>query len=66
MPMIMATEHSGFNISTDAIKTKVIKMSADSEITKLQFLLVTQKQNKSLINKRKWRHKTNANITCKR
>lgn len=33
-PMIMAIEHSGMNISADAIKTKLLDMSADSEITK--------------------------------
>lgn len=31
-PMIMAIEHSGINISADAIKTKLLDMSADFEV----------------------------------
>lgn len=68
-PMIMAIEHSGMSISSDAIKSKLLDMSAESEIiTKTESAFIAKNSGKqiqtSLSNINHTSHKPAKNIKC--
>lgn len=43
VPMLMAIEHSGMNISADVMKTKLMDMNADSEIATFEGVFIIKR-----------------------